>query len=154
MQKHRNKMQKSAGRIIGELSRAASIYFKSEFRKYSIGHAQIVTLLHISRHEGITQKELAKELNLDKSSITSQLCILEKNGYIIRLTDQKDARIHQIMITDKSRELLVPLKNIFSSWSRILLDGFSEEEKEEAFRLLEKMRENSRARLKHIKAQQ
>ena len=49
----RKSINRSAGRLINELSRAAHIYFQSEFKKYSIGHAQIITLLFIARNEGI-----------------------------------------------------------------------------------------------------
>ncbi|MBN1926686.1 MAG: hypothetical protein JW798_12700 [Prolixibacteraceae bacterium] len=43
---------------------------------------------------------------------------------------------------------IIPL---FSSWTTVLLDGFNEVEKEEAFSLLERMRENARTKLKQIK---
>jgi len=142
MDKNKEESKKSAGKIINELSRAADIYFKTEFKKYSIGHAQIRTLLFLSRNEGISQLELSKSLNLDKSSITSQLQTLEKNGYISRHISEADARMHQLNITDKTREILRPLKKVFSSWTEILLDGFDKKERAIVFQYLEKMQNN------------
>jgi DNA-binding MarR family transcriptional regulator len=147
LEKKQNIKDKSTGRIINELSRAAHIYFQAEFKKYSIGHAQIRTLLYVARNEGISQLELSKHLNLDKSSITSQLGILEKNGYVIRQVSANDARMHQIILTDKTREILEPLKRVFSSWTEFLLDGFSESERTELFKYLERMHTNAMNKL-------
>lgn len=153
MQKNQERINKSAGRLINELSRAAHVYFQAEFKKYSIGHAQIVTLIFIAKNEGISQLELSKYLNLDKSSITSQLSILEKNDYIIRHTSENDARMHQINLTDKAKKILEPLRRIFSSWTETLLDGFREGEKTELFNYLDRMRENAKNKLDKIKSQ-
>ena len=144
---------RSAGRFVGELSRAAHVYFKSHFNDYSIGHAQVRTLHFIAHNDGITQIELANHLNLDKSSITSQLKILEGNAYVLRKISKSDARIHQIFITDKTRAILEPLHNVFLEWTQILLAGFSETESDEAFRLLEKMSINARNEIESLKKQ-
>jgi len=144
-------MSKSAGRLINELSKAAHIYCKTEFKKYSIGHAQIMTLIFIAKNEGISQFELSEQLNLDKSSITSQLNILERNGYISRNKSENDARMYRLNITDKTRKILGPLKMIFFSWTEALLDGFSKKEREDVFKYLEKMRDNAKNKLFQMK---
>ena len=151
MEKNNEQIKKSAGKLINELSKAADIYFKAEFRKYSIGHAQIRTLLFLAQNEGISQLELSRSLNLDKSSITSQLQTLEKNGYISRYISEVDARMHQLNVTDKTREILTPLKKVFSSWTEVLLDGFSASERTRIFYYLEKMRNNVQNKLWRIK---
>ena len=140
----------SAGRLINELSRAANIYFQHEFSKYNIGHAQIRTLLYIAQNKGRTQTELAKYLNLDKSSVTSQLQILEKNGYIKRQTSAEDARKQVIAVTTKTDGILPTLKHVFSSWTETLLDGFNENERADVFNYLQKMRGNAKNRLSQI----
>ena len=140
----------SAGRLIGELSRAAHIYFQHEFKNYNIGHAQIRTLIYIAQNEGKTQKELAQYLNLDKSSITSQLQILEKNGYIKREKSKIDARKQVINPTDKTNEILPSMKIVLSRWTETLLEGFDEKERSEIFTYLQKMRDNAKNRTLNI----
>lgn len=153
MEKNQEPNNRSAGKLINELSRAAHIYFQSEFKQYSIGHAQIRTLLFIAKNEGISQLELSKYLNLDKSSISSQLQILEKNGYISKQTSENDARIYQTRITDKTRKILEPLRMVFSSWTSTLLDGFNESDKTIMFDYLERMQSNAINKLDQIKKQ-
>jgi len=151
MKNYKEEHYQSAGKIIGEISRAAHIYFQNNFKEYSIGHAQVRTLHFIAHNEGITQVQLSDYLKLVKSSITSQLRILENNGYIKRKISHYDARVHQIFITDKTKVILEPLKNIFSTWTDILLDGLSESERKNVFLLLEKMRKNAQNKLQEIK---
>lgn len=148
MKNHEEEQGKSAGKIIGELSRAANIYFQRQFKKYAIGYAQVRTLLYIAHNEGITQKELAIFFHLDKSSITSQLNILELNGYVKKHISTSDARKLQLCITDKTKEIMAPLKNVFSLWTETLLDGFSENEKSELFNYFEKMQKNANNKIK------
>nr|WP_319265447.1 MarR family transcriptional regulator [uncultured Draconibacterium sp.] len=140
-----------AGRMIGELSKAAHRYFQSEFKALSIGHAQIATIMYVSRHEGVSQYELAKYLHLDKSSITSQIRLMEQNGYIHRTPADNDARVMQISLTDKTREILPQLTAVFADWTDTILDGFSEDEQEELFQYLKRMQINARKKLEQLK---
>ena len=142
----------STGRLINELSRASHIYFHNEFKDYAIGHAQIRTLFLIANHKGLTQMELARCLKLDKSSITSQIKILEKNGYVRRTTSKADARKQVIDITDKTREILEPMKQVLATWSNTLLDGFTEEERTNLSDYLLRLRENATKKLKAYKS--
>lgn len=151
MENIKETQNKSAGKVIGELSRAAHVFFHHQFKKYSIGHAQVRTLRFISQNNGITQAELTEYLKLDKSSVTSQLASLEKNDYIKRTISSKDARIRNINITDKTKNILSELMKVFSSWTDLLLHDFSEKEKIDVFILLEKMRENAQNRITELK---
>ncbi|QGY42187.1 MarR family transcriptional regulator [Maribellus comscasis] len=135
--------RRSVGKHIGFLSRAAHRYLKHSFKDYSIGHAQVLTLHFISRNNGLNQNELGHYLNLDKSSVTSQLNILEKNGYVIRKPDKNDFRGRRIFITEKTKALQPKLYERFSEWSKILLDGFTKEEIEFIYSFLGKMITNA-----------
>jgi DNA-binding MarR family transcriptional regulator len=142
---------KLVGRLINELSRAAHSYFQAEFKKHSIGHAQIRTLLFIERNEGLSQMKLAESLKLDKSTLTSQLSLLEKNGYILRSKAEEDARMYQIRSTAKTKKIVAPLKSSFSAWTKTLLEGFSEEESETLYNFLERMNCNAQKQLDRSK---
>ena len=146
----KHKKHESLGRLINEISRSSHIFFHHAFRKHDIGHAQLRTLLFISRNENPTQNEIAKYLNLDKSSITSQIKILEKNGYIQRQTSVTDARMQILKITQKTRDILVPLRKGHSKWSDALLKDFSKSEREVLFSYLERMRSNAMQKLKEV----
>lgn len=150
MENEKAKKQASAGRLINELSRGAHIYFQHEFKEYNIGPAQVRTLFHIANNERQTQKQIGTYLSLDKSSITSQLQILERNAYIIRTTSKIDARMQVIGITDKTKEIIVPLQQVLASWTETLLNGFNETERSDIFNYLDRMRTNAKIKLSQI----
>lgn len=131
--------RKLVGKNIGFLSRAAHRYLKHQLRDYSIGHAQVLTLHFISQNNGLSQNALGHHFNLDKSSVTSQLNILEKNGYIIRKRDENDCRGRRIFITEKTKAIQPELYERFAEWTKILLHGFSEKEVEMIYSLIVKM---------------
>ena len=150
MKNKNNIKNASAGRLINEISRAGHICFQHEFKKFNIGHAQIRTLLYIAQNDGKTQKELAEFLNLDKSSITSQLQILEKNGYINREKSKLDARKQVINPTSKTQEIMPSLQQVLLSWTETLLEGFDDNERAKIFKYLQKMRINAQNKLSSI----
>ncbi len=150
MKNMNNTKNASAGRLINEISRAGHIYFQHEFKKFNIGHAQIRTLLYIAQNNGKTQKELAEFLNLDKSSITSQLQILEKNGYIKREKSKLDARKQVINPTGRTKEIVPSLQQVLLAWTETLLKGFDDNERVDIFNYLQKMRVNAKNKLSAI----
>ena len=77
----------------------------------------------------------------------SRRYILEKNGYIVRKTDEKDCRGRRIFITEKSKAIQPELYERFSEWSKILLKGFSEKETEMVYSIIGKMMFNAKEAL-------
>ena len=143
--------KRSIGKEIGILSRAAHTFFQYQFKNLSIGHSQVMTLHFICKHNGLSQNKLVQHFGLDKSSVTSQLNILEKNGYITREIDKDDSRGRKIFITKKTNAIKDFLDTKFSSWSKILLKGFDEVEKEKLFNLLDNMIINAHKAINELK---
>ena len=140
----------SVGAMIYELSKAAQVFFQHEFAPYAIGPAQIRTLLFIAKSGELTQNDIAAELDLDKSSITSQLNILEGNGYIRRRRHPGDGRKQLISITAKTRRLLDPLMAVFVSWTATLLEGFDDGERAQIIAQLGRMKRNVAGKLQEM----
>ena len=61
---------------------------------------QFSMLANIKRNPGITVSELAELLVMDQSTVTRNLRVLEKTGYIYIETDTTDHRIKRTEITD------------------------------------------------------
>lgn len=59
-------------------------------------------LLHDIYHDrGCSAAVLAKRLRLDKSYLSRLLRRLEKNGLLQRVVSQKDARVHELYLTEE-----------------------------------------------------
>jgi DNA-binding MarR family transcriptional regulator len=139
----------SFGRLISILYRQGSIYFHRKIGPYGLGHGQIPVLMYVVTKENVTQHQISEHFQLDKGSTSNLIKSLEKNGFIRKRQDQHDRRSYWLSITDKTRKLLPELKVIFKEWTRVLTNDFNDKEKDMAYKLLNRMIENSREYLKN-----
>lgn len=62
-------------------------------------------LLLESLHKVVYQKDIEEEFQIRKSTATGMLQLLEKNGFIVRESEKKDARLKRIIPTRKAEAL-------------------------------------------------
>ena len=94
-------------------------------------------------HAGeLSQREMAKHLNVTPPSITAAIQKMEKEGYIRRRPDEKDQRIMRLSITEKGEACLKDIKDVAMKMDAGMFKGMSQEEKLLLRRLLLQMRDN------------
>ncbi len=128
-------------RQISVTYRCAMRYRERELEDTGLTGFQTPYLLALYRRSGLTQEELARELDVNKSTVTRQLVCLEEKGYIYRMSDEEDRRVLRVYPTEKALALQDRLRHVLADWSSFLTEGFSEEER--AF-LMDKMMQVAR----------
>ncbi len=103
---------RKAGRI---LTRRYDEYLKPSGVKIT----QFSMLANIARNPSITVSELAKLLVMDQTTVSRNLHILEKSGYIYMETEMTDQRIKKIRITDTGMSKINEAKPL---WEKAQLD--------------------------------
>ena len=98
------------------------------------GQTPYLTTLY--RQPGISQEELARQLNVNKSSVTRQLSVLEKKGYVHREPSATDKRILLFYPPDKALEVKERLYRCYHDWNSYLTHDFTDEEQELLSRLM------------------
>jgi DNA-binding MarR family transcriptional regulator len=137
------------GHWVSVLHRIRNVYYEHELKPYGIGHGpyRILSILHqVMVEKGnkeVNQTDISRILHLNKATVTRSIIKLEKKGFITRTRSEKDSREYLIALTDKALAFMITIKGIRRSWSRILVKGFSAEEKKTALPLLEKMAGNA-----------
>ena len=116
--------------------RCAMRFREDELDDTGLAGCQTPYLTALHRNPGISQEELARMLNVNKSSVTRQLATLEEKGYVIRQASSSDKRILLVYPTDKANQLIDRIFACYSSWSSYLTQDFTEEEKETLSRLM------------------
>ena len=89
------------GQLIQNLVRVVQLYERDEFKPYGLTTTQCYALIHINDNPHYTMQTLSDKMNLDKSTMTRILNILERDGYLVRYKDQNDKRIVMARLTDK-----------------------------------------------------
>ncbi len=103
-------------------------------------HSYIAQICH---HPGISQEQLAKRLFVNKSSVTRQLALLEQNGFIYRKSSQTDKRVLQVFPTQKALAVFPKVHALWVEWSEYLTAGFTQEERDQLYSLMERVMERA-----------
>ena len=134
---------KSVGRFISCVNRYGKIHLHNELEPYHLGSGQFHFLMALYHKDGINQEHLAELLRIDKGTCARALKRLEDEGYVTRAIDTNDKRAYQIFLTEKAQQMRPVIWRILREWTKTLLTGFSEEEKELLFTFLERIAENA-----------
>ena len=86
----------------------------------------------LSKNEGcpVYQKDLEKEFNVTRSTASKVITLMEKKGFVARRGVENDARLKEIVLTEKGRMLACKMQRDFEEMEAKLTAGFSREERE------------------------
>lgn len=120
----------SITRYINVISRCGGMYRNERLKGTDLGTSHHAYLFTICRTPGISQEQLAKRIYINKSNVTRNLAVLEKNGYIERRPSETDKRVMLVYPTQKAQDTLPLLHEIVQDWNALISEDFSEEELE------------------------
>lgn len=103
---------------------------------------RIMDYLVVNQGKEVYQKDLEKDLNVSKATLSSTLFTMEKNNIVKRTTSKDDARSKQIVITDESIRVHENMKIVFDNLDKELTKNMSNNEIEAFFSTIEKLRKN------------
>ena len=125
------KIENSLNRIFGSVA-----------LKYGLTGKQFFILgfvLKQSKKGEITQKDIENFGNVRKSSVSSIISNLEKNGFIIRKPSEKDSRVNIILPTEKAYEIERKINAKKKKVENEIFSCFSEEEIKQCGKLLSEL---------------
>ncbi|HEX8866328.1 MAG TPA: MarR family transcriptional regulator [Lentzea sp.] len=103
--------------------------FAEEIEKFGISlRSQLILQALATEEVQRTQLKLGAMLGLDKTTLTSELDKLERQGLIMRVPDPKDRRVRTPVITDEGRELQKKAGDALAEVERGFRARFSDEE--------------------------
>lgn len=88
------------------------------------------------------QRDIEEEFRIRRSTTSGILQLMEKNGFIYRKSVARDARLKQIIPTEKAEKLQVDILKNIQEMEKKLTDGISEKDLEVCVRVLKKMIHN------------
>ena len=107
-------------------------------------HAWVIGFVFHSKNP-VYQKDIETEFQIKRSTASTLLASIEKNGLITRRSVDHDARLKQVILTDKARKMhetfLVTAKKVEENLAR----GLSDEELRNFFSTLDKISDNARS---------
>ena len=113
-----------------------------------IGSAQGKILNYVlveSEAHSVYQKDREREFGLRPSTVTEMLNALEQKKLIQRVSDEWDGRYKKIVFTEKARSMKDRIRQEVEETEHLLLQGITEQEKQEFLRIAGKMLQNLEA---------
>ena len=117
-------------RYINTIARCANLYHDEALRSAGLSSYQSSYIPIVCAKPGITQDQIARELHVNRSSVTRQMTSLEENGFVTRRRSSDDRRAVEVYPTDKAQAVLPPVRAARKSWRSLLLEGMTDEERE------------------------
>ena len=115
---------------------------KGMYQEFDLNRSQAAILFTLHRRKSISQKELARELNMTAPSITSAIQKMEREKYITRETDKSDQRVMRLTLTEKGKSCIKGVYTVAEQMEELMFRGMTREEILLFKRLLFQIRDN------------
>lgn len=108
-------------------------------------HGWAIDYFYQNRDKDVFQKDFEEKFSIRRSTASNMLKLMEKNGYIRRVSVESDARLKKIVLTEKAVTLHEEICESIENREKRLRNGISEEDLETFFRVINKLKENMEA---------
>ena len=126
------KCQKKDVPLLGLMGKSMHLIGKRAqelYAEYDLNRAQSGILFALHQEDSMSQKELAKRLNVTPPSITSMIKKMEQEGYIIRKADEQDQRVMRLTLAKKGKDCVAYVIKTAEKLEEIVFEGMTAEEK-------------------------
>ena len=105
---------------------------QNELKQNSIdincGHIWLLSLVYLNNGKSEI-KELVKQLEKKKSTVTEMINTLEKNGYLVKYQSKEDKRVYYVETTNKAEEMKEHILGIVEGIKEKMFSSFSDSDK-------------------------
>lgn len=105
-------------------------------------HGWVIGYIYKNRDKDVFQRDLEEEFSIRRSTATTILKLMEKNGYITRTTTDYDARLKKLELTPKALEFHEIMSKEIEKIEANLVKGISDEELKSFFKTVKKIKNN------------
>lgn len=131
------------GKYLSITHRAHTSLVDKKFKeKFNISHGQVFILIKIYKNEGINQRKLCEEYNLDKAGVGRIIKKLEDKNLIKSKPDPKDKRKKMIFLTEKAKDLKPEFVELLETVETKTKNNLTEEEIDIFLKILKKIYDN------------
>ena len=111
-------------------------YITKRTQELGLFPGQPKILEYLLEHEGCIARDICEDCVLDKSTMTSLLTRMERQGLVAREESSADRRATFLHLTEQGRDMALAVKTIFRAADDQALQGVPEEERQTLIRLL------------------
>lgn len=125
------KRNTSAGYLANHMARVFALALDAELQPLGLRLGAFPALLLLWEGDGLTQRDLVRDLDIEQPTMAATLTRMERDGLIRRSRDETDGRAQRIRLTARGRALEAPAKAAAQRVNAIALRGFAESERDD-----------------------
>ena len=126
----------SAGYLVNYMARLFAEGLRKRIAPLGIVPGQFPALLALWERDGLTQKELLRQVAIEQATLANTLARMERDGLIVRREHPADARARTIHLTEKARSIRDAAYAAAQETNADALAGLSDEERQEFLSLM------------------
>jgi DNA-binding MarR family transcriptional regulator len=130
------------GYLMHDVSRLRRSAFDRSLKPLNVTRSQWWVLAYLSRQDGMTQSQLAEELDLGKVAIGGLIDRLEKSDLVRREPDLTDRRVNRVFLQAQSKPLINKMRKMNHQLNAVILKGIAEPELETTAKTLVTIKKN------------
>ncbi|WP_310603167.1 MarR family winged helix-turn-helix transcriptional regulator [Anaerosporobacter sp.] len=92
------------------------------------------------KNHDVFQKDIEREFKIRRSTATGMLQLMEKNGYMKRVSVEYDARLKKLVLTQKAIDLHKAIRTNIDEFEQGLMDCLTKEEQDVFFQITGKLK--------------
>jgi DNA-binding MarR family transcriptional regulator len=125
--------------LLSQVGALATSRFAALLRPLGLTPSDTGVLRILSRHEGLSQRDLAGLLGSVPSRVVAILDSLETRGLVVRQRRSTDRRNHDLALTTQGEEMLRQIRTVGQEHESTLLAPLDPQEREQLAALLTKL---------------
>ncbi|MBL8551892.1 MAG: winged helix-turn-helix transcriptional regulator [Hyphomonadaceae bacterium] len=102
--------------------------FLASLAAVDLTQKQTATLWLIGANSGVSQIQIANELDMDRATMMAIIDRLDERGYVLRRRSQTDRRRQELYLTPRGQAMLTEVKARIAEHERWIKRAFSEDE--------------------------
>lgn len=130
------------GYLIHDVSRLRRSAFDRCIKPLNVTRSQWWVIAYLSRADGMTQTDLAEQLDVGKVAMGGLIDRLERSAFVRRELDATDRRVKRIFLEPKSKKLVQQMRTINHAFNQKILANLKDGELQTATKALHTMKDN------------
>ena len=134
--------ERNLGFLLGDVARLTRTAFDRRVASLELTRSQWWVLTYVFRDQGLTQSELADNLEIGKVAMGNLIDRLEAKGWVERRPDPNDRRINRVYLTEKAAPIMEDMRAPAQDLYDMIVSGLSKSQRETLVDLLLVVRRN------------
>jgi len=130
------------GFLMHDVSRLRRKVFDEVMQPEGVTRSQWWVMAHLSRHDGISQSDLAERLDIGRAALGGLIDRLEAQNFVRRMSSNHDRRTKLVYLSDEGRTMIENMRAKSDRVSEAILEGLDTKQRQQLADMLELVKQN------------